>query len=843
MPTREFLLDGLQDGAWTAAVLVAGGLTAVCLGLLFHYERRLMPPRLGALLLALRLTAAGLIVLALLEPQWRVSYERERSGRIVVAADVSESMTTTDRSLSDAEALRLARALGIIGNAATDAQLDTWAAALDAGRPVPWVTPAEAANAEAAQALAETRQRSLAALRRELAALPRSEIVRRLLTHGRTPLLDRLGGIGTVERRVFAGSVRESTPDGFDDLLVTREQAPDPDRSNLALPLQSPATDAPLAAVIILTDGRDTVHADPAAVVAAARSVGAPVFPVVIGSEHRPRDLAITSIESPAAVFQNDRPVVRVNLRTTGFRGRPVEVQLLRDGDASETPVAVQTVTPTGDAADVRFELRAETLGRERYTARIPPHPEETRDDNNARRFAFQVVNDKARVLLIDGDARWEFRYLAAALQRDPRIHADSVLFQQPYMGLLPTTFFPRELRVAADAERTARFADYDAILVGDVSPQQLNDADWSALEQYVRSEGGTLVLIAGKRHMPAEYTTGALAGMLPIEELEEIASDAADAFRPPESRGFRLQLTPDGEAVGALLLDGDPELSRRLWSTLPGHTWGLRGRAKPGSTVWATAVRADGAPDLVAERASAVMVEQNLGSGRVVWIGIDSTWRWRSRTGDLYHHRFWGQLVRGAAEFKAAAHTSVVQFGPERPQIEAGEVALFRAEWADRYLQQHPDLKSHVELTPIAGADDAESVTAPLVARADRPRQFEARISGLPAGDYRAQLLVENADADAADVTAEFAVVATATPELVDLTANTALLKQIAAASGGELLRPDQLYDLPDRLKGERSAVAVRQSIPVWNHWGLLAVFCLLVGSEWLIRKLNGLP
>jgi hypothetical protein len=669
MPTRELLLDGTRDGVWTAILLGAVVVAAVCLTLLFQYERRLLPRRLGIGLLGLRLAAVGVVLLALLEPQLRTSYERQQTGRIVVAVDVSHSMDTADKSLSNAETLRLARALGMIGNAETQAQLDAWLDAFEHNREPEWVTPEEAADADRSAALVDSRRRALAAIRDELSGLPRTEVVRRLLTEGGSNLLDRLGDIGAVERLVFAAGISESTPDSFAAALARPAESLGLESSDLAQPLTNDGSDVPLTAVVILSDGRDNVHRDASQLVAAARSAGAPVYPVLIGSQHRPQDIAVTSIDAPAAVFLDDRPAVRVSLRTTGFAGQPLDITLTAQGDAAAAPIT-QTITPQADAAEVRFDLHADSIGRRRYSVTVAPQPGETRTDNNSRNFAIQVVNDHARVLLVDSDARWEFRYLAAALQRDQRVELDPVLFRQPYLGLLPDTFFPRQLSIATESgdDSTAPFDDYDAVLIGDLDPQQFPPDIWIELERYVRESGGTLVLMAGKHHMPLAYTGDALSGLLPIEQLQLVGSNALDAIRPPQDRGFRLQITPDGEAAGVLTLDSDPERNHRIWSTLPGHTWGLRGRAKPGSTVWATAVRPDEQPDLQAEREAAVIVEQNLGSGRVLWIGIDSTWRWRSHTGDLYHHRFWGQLVRGAAEFKAAVHNDVVQFGPIVP-------------------------------------------------------------------------------------------------------------------------------------------------------------------------------
>ena len=45
------------------------------------------------------------------------------------------------------------------------------------------------------------------------------------------------------------------------------------------------------------------------------------------------------------------------------------------------------------------------------------------------------MADDKARVLLVDGEARWEFQYLRNALVRDPRVTVDAVVFHQPALS------------------------------------------------------------------------------------------------------------------------------------------------------------------------------------------------------------------------------------------------------------------------------------------------------------------------------------------------------------------------------------------------------------------------
>jgi hypothetical protein len=103
--------------------------------------------------------------------------------------------------------------------------------------------------------------------------------------------------------------------------------------------------------------------------------------------------------------------------------------------------------------------------------------------------------------------------------------------------------------------------------------------------------------------------------------------------------------------------------------------------------------------------------------------------------------------------------------------------------------------------------------------------------------------LVAENAGEEAEDISAEIAVIAKSTPELDDVTANQPLLEQIAEASGGALLLPDQLQELPNRLREQTTSEQLSRTVPLWSHWSMLALFCSLVGTEWLLRKLNGLP
>ena len=132
----------------------------------------------------------------------------------------------------------------------------------------------------------------------------------------------------------------------------------------------------------------------------------------------------------------------------------------------------------------------------------------ETRDDNNQRSFAVEIVDDQSHVLLIEDEARWEFRFIDNALSRDERVDLKQVVFDQPHIGVLPTTFFPQRLQLPATPADVAEstMAELDLIIVGDVSPSNVTSNVWKVIDEFVREQGGTLVLLAGKNQFPARH-------------------------------------------------------------------------------------------------------------------------------------------------------------------------------------------------------------------------------------------------------------------------------------------------------------------------------------------------
>lgn len=847
MLKRQLLFHGFHETAWFLLSLVLLAAAAGLIVYLLRLERRLVSPRVGRWLLVLRLSVLAVLLLTFLQPVLSWKLDQERAGRIVVAVDLSQSMTTTDAHASPDEKLSWARALGLIGNEATDERLDRWADAFRAGREPEWSdgdagpdgVPPEDAE------LSALRQENLAGVFRELDAISRKELMLRLLTGPERGVLEQLDQIANVEIVVFAGG---SAAVDSTTLTTVAEEPPsslEPDVSDLAQVLAasfSGAEGTQLEGVVLFSDGRNNGLNDP---VAGAQRLGqmyVPVHPVAIGSLHKPKDLAVVSIDYPQKVFRNDKPVARVVVGTAGYAGQTVRVTLSRPG--AET--VARTIVPQGDSAMVEFELEAEELGRYEYQVLAEPLPDETREDNNERTFAISVINDTLKVLLIEGAARWEFRFIDNALSRDERVEVSKVVFEQPYLGVLEDTFFPRQLPIPADPGNLVEspFSEVDLVIVGDVSPQVMTESVWQMLEQYVAEASGTVVITAGKRFMPQAFRSPALDRLLPVTAPQPLEVDGLGATGSPTDRGFRLQLTPDGESEPMLQFATDPVENRRIWAGLPGHLWGLFGPAKRGATVYATAVQANELNALETEREAAVIVHQHYGFGQVLWIGIDSTWRWRFRVGDTYHHRFWGQLCRWAAENKALAGNEFVRFGPSESDIETGEDVLIRARWTRQFFREHPGLAARARIARMAADGEVQDFSTVELQPDDRhPLVFSGRAVSLPAGRYRVRLEADGVDFGGEPVEASLYVHERTSAELSEMSVNLQLLQQIADASGGRVFFPHELAELPEQFTDPEALAALRRETELWDHWSIMLVFFTLLTAEWVVRKLNGLP
>lgn len=838
----RLLFSGTQSTSWTVSVVLGVCVVLAASYWLLRLERRLVPRTVGYILLSLRMLVLTALLTTFLKPVLTRTWDAEEQGRLVVAIDVSQSMETEDQHATLAEKLRWAQALGMLGNEASNTIIDEWVQALEEGKDPNWLGRPPSADAAADREMSAARRRQISEVLNEFGRMKRTEFVQRLLTSQPGEILTQLGKVMPLDIRLFATQQETVSAAQLQTLLSTTRPELIPsgtDPASLLTQILSEPDGNTVRGIVLFSDGRPTVPGDLASEARRLGSLGVPVHTVPIGSKYPPRDLSIAAVESPETVFVNDSAQITATIGASGFEGQEIAVRLEKNGQLLET----QKITPAGDSAEVRFSIPPAEPGRYDYQLITEIFPGELREDNNQRELSISVVDTKARVLLVEGDARWEFRYLRNLLERDQQVELSTTLFRQPYLSLLNETFIQRSLPEIDQLKE--QLANTDLLVIGDAGPVDLPEAFWTVVEECVSKDGLTVVVIPGRRHMPQSFTSATLQMLLPVEQARQRWAEQLLASVPDQpSSSFQLRPTSDGAQLPMFQLGTDQPGQIPEFQSLPGHPWAFTATARPSATVWADVILPG--REGVGEPA---IIHHYYGFGQVLWMGVDSTWRWRQRAGDSWHYRFWGQLVRWAARNKSSAGNDQVRLTLSDVLIDETESAEVIARWNEKLLPQLAGatltiVATPADVNPAADGQTGTSYSAIMQQSGDTPERFIARLPRLPPGNWNVELKLEGSEIELREaIKSDLMVRPRTSAELANVSCNRESLRQLADLSGGQMVEPSQLSELIRIIRPEDFSADQVEERTLWDHWGLMLVFFFLLMSEWVVRKLNGLP
>ena len=838
---------------------------------LYRYELRLVPRLTALMLFGLRLAVLVLVLLLVGgQPIYARDHRTTLPGRVIVAVDRSLSMDVPDPQRDPADKLRLVRALGLIDKQDEEA-VARWIEDHQKNRPPRWLSEAEG-RAKDAAGLERQRRARHEELCKQADALTRTAVARRILSAEGLALLRTLADKHEVDLYGFDRDIRELKPEQWKELFERPDGKPDESAGHTdlrgpllrALERSGPGRGKVLG-VVVLTDGQHNSGLPPGA---KARELGerkVPIFPVALGERKSPPDAALVSIRGPNhTVFKGVDTVLDVRFKIAGMKAQEFLLEVHREGKEKKL-LASKTIRH--DGSDRRYTeqvpVRMDEAGTQTITASIRPvrpgvGPKETRADNNQLATTIGVADDRANVLLVDGEARWEYHYLATALKRDRLVKLDTIVFEQPRLD--PRLSPAEREKLGSPAQEwpasEEKLASQACIILGDVPPEKLSLARRQQLERYVANAGGTLIVLAGKRSMPLGYPEVGQDGepdplrkLLPIEQAHPLA---------PEE-GVKLVPTRAGRDTRFLDLDDNREDNETLWAGYP-RPWGwvVAGKAKPGATslVHVPEGRDVALPLSEREKRQAVVVRHNYGFGRVLFVGLDSTWRWRYKVGDRYHHKFWGQVIRwAAADRPLVVGNRFLRFGTPQPVYRPGDPIELVARLNDNLGPLRADLLAGARVVRLAEGKQPERAVAlvPLARRAAQPRVLEGQLRDLAAGKYAIELVIPDlADKllgpaeqgkEAKPLRAPFTVLPSRTKETVDLERNDPLLEDLAVQSGGKVFTPETVRELADLLKRQGIEHVEHDEQRLWQWGWLLGVVVLLLALEWVARKLSGLP
>jgi hypothetical protein len=776
--------EGLSWGWAFFLLLVLGGL--IWWG--YRWGAATLSRRQRLLLTALRIAAAAVFLFLLVQPILLLTTNEPVRERLLILLDGSQSMEIKDQRVTNEDLNRAALAAGLLSPGAAVT-----------GQP-PWGSEAwrGASRAALLKALAANDKLNLWPRLHEKADLEFYQFSREAKKLG--PMEE-----GQAEA-FFAGLKYDGEATALGDSL---RQILDDVRGQ------------PVAGVLVVTDGANNAGMPPAEIAGLAKLDGLPLFLYGTGIEG-PKDIVVKEVSGPRGAFVKERAEFAVKVRASGYTGQSARIQLKVNG----RPVDEQEITLNGDG-ETEYRLGYEPQEKAEVTveASVTPLEGESSPDNNTAATKIRVLDSQVKVLYVEQEPRWDFRYLLSTLQRDRRLAVKSVLFDggadlageegSPFL-----TEFPRD---------RAGLVGNEILILGDVDPDMLGEENMKLIAEWVGELGGGLIFLAGPKNNPFRYARTPLEPLLPVRLDPGLT---AEQMRERSREPIPLKLTPMGEYSPLLRLAEDNLENRQIWNSFPGVRWTARvAGARPTAQVFLV----DANPDHAADgEPRPVIAQQTYGQGAVMYFGFDETYRWRSRLGEKFYSKVWNQIIQNFSLDRQLGASARTQLKTDRPEYLAGDKVvisgkLFTPSFAP--LKEATVPGTLVFVGPEEGARE-ESSDVRLLEVPNQPGSYQLDFVAARAGEYRFSTLMDP----------RAVIKFTVSPprlEQAETAMDASLLQAMADASGGKFLREENLNDLPSLISSRSATVPTFKKYELFYSPWWMAVLVGLACTEWLLRRL----
>jgi len=579
--------------------------------------------------------------------------------------------------------------------------------------------------------------------------------------------------------------------------------------------LQS-ASSMPLAAIVLVSDGAENGDSLTEESLRAIAAAGIPVHTVGVGPLAASNDLELAqvSVDEEAAVGDTLRAQVSIahqaqrSARLRVYDGGQLRAALdivLQPG-AGLTTTTVDVPLSTAGLHDLRFEVDA--------------LPGEANQANNARSAVVDVSARRRSVLYVEGEPRWEYKFIRRALEGDASLRLVSMVRATPNRWYRQGVGSPQELADGFPADAASLFA-YDAVVLGSLGAATLNEVQHAALRDFVDRRGGGLLMLAAR--------DGLGDGGWGRTPVAQVLPAALPVSAPPGfmTRNARARPTVYGLESPLLQLGATAAETPARWNGLPLLT-DLQplGVLRPGATVLLEALSNGVAQPL--------LVTQRYGRGSSWLLGTASTWHWQMRLPheDGRHALFWRQLLHGLA---AAAPQQVSLRVAQRVLDDQSSVPV-EAEILDAQYKPVNDATVSVEVAAEAGAGSRW----PLQPSGRGDGRYSATINAEAAGLYRLQMQATRGKQVIGEATTHLRRNSGVREAFGDYQ-HQAMLQRIAALTGGRYWQLDDLADLPEAIRYSHAGRIEQETFDLWNVPAVLLLLLALKGGEWLLRRAWG--
>jgi hypothetical protein len=542
-----------------------------------------------------------------------------------------------------------------------------------------------------------------------------------------------------------------------------------------------------LGAVVLASDGIYNEGSNPAY---SDAPLAAPVYTIALGDTTPKMDLLVKRVFHNKIAYLGDKFTIQIDLAATNLAGKQTVLNISKSNADGLKQLQSIPVSINGNDFFVTKEVQldAEEAGVVSYVIAAAALPGEAATVNNRREIFMDILDARQKILLLANSPHPDLSAIKTTLETNKNYAVSTAFINDP--GL--------------DAGK------YDFVVLHNL-PSAGNDCSG-------------LLNTLNTRRIPRLFIAGMQTGYAALARAQNLVSMQSDGSQSDEVQG---RVSPQFAAF---------TLSPRLVEELP--------RFNPMTAAFGNFGATPQAQVLLRKRIGKVDTEQPLlavGETDGIKTGLllgEGLWRWRLFD-YLQHqnHEIFDELVGKTVQYLSLKEDKrKFRITLDKNIFNENEVVVFGAElYNDNYeLVNEPDVA-----LSIRNREGKEfTYTFNKIGKG-----YTLNAGILPIGSYTYKATVtfngQNLSAEG-----RFSV-QPIEMELFETTANHAVLRQLSAKFGGEMLFPNQLSAVAEKIRSNETVKPViyqtAETNPLINLKWIFALLALLLAAEWFMRRYFG--
>jgi uncharacterized membrane protein len=576
------------------------------------------------------------------------------------------------------------------------------------------------------------------------------------------------------------------------------------------------AASLPIGAVVLLSDGADNSGGIDLETISEVRRQRIPVHTIGFGREKMAHDVELTGAETTARALPDSRLSATVTFHQHGYTGGKAKV-FIKDGGKV---LAAHDITFKADGVEQTENIlfNAGPVGVKAIEVSIDPLPGEENQRNNRILRLVNVDKRTPSILYMEGEPRWEFKFLRRAVEDDKSIHLATIL-RTTQNKIYVQDEDAEEIKKIKEGfpTRIEDLFEFDGLILGSVDAPYFTATQQQMIKDFVDRRGGGLLFLGGRDSLAdGGYARSVLNDVLPVK-----LPDRKNTFvRDPAT----VELTAQGRDSLITRIEEDPQKNIERWKKLP-YLMNFQdaGQPKPGAVVLADAL-----PTSVGRLP--LLTIQNYGRGRSAVFATAGSWRWQmlQPVADKSHEMFYSQLLRWLVNDTPRR----LMVSTPRQMLNDESLVKLRADVRDKMYLPAADAKVEGH---ILGDGIAETV--------------DMRPDALDAGVYTAEWTAPKPGSYVVEVTARRGNedlghdVLTfkrddGVAENFHVEQNRELLEKLSSETGGRYYKPDDAKKLGKDISYSEAGITVRETRDLWDMPVIFLLLLMLRSGEWLLRR-----